>query len=125
MKKYICECCGGQINRATMKCEYCDTAYAEDNETVFRIETYKAPVETLKCATIMPREMIIRDPEMATRYALKTITHKLAESLMPYMVYTSYEEPLHQQVELSGTVKVVIPKDNDPRIVENLRRMMG
>jgi len=110
MKKYICECCGGQINRATMKCEYCGTAYAEDNENVFRIETYKAPVETLKCKAALPRELIIRDPEMATRYAYEKIAHKLAESLMPYMVYESCENVPQCQTELTGMIKVVIPE---------------
>ena len=35
MKPLICKCCGGTINRETMICPYCDTAYTKDEpETI-------------------------------------------------------------------------------------------
>ena len=111
MDKYICECCNGKINPRTMKCEYCDTQYKREGGDVIRIGTFRNPVELFKCAAEIPREMILRDPEMASRYACSTIARQLAESVMPYMLFETYYDPNLQETRLTGMIRVVIPKE--------------
>lgn len=123
MDKYICECCGGKINPRTMKCEYCDTEYKREGDDVIRIETFRNPVELFECAADIPREMILRDPNMASRYACNTIARKLAESVMPYMMFETCEDPLHHQTRLTGMIRVVIPKEESRGF--DSRRIMG
>ena len=120
MDKYICECCGGKINRATMTCEYCGTQYKEDlvNDTVIRIETFRNPVDTLKASVIVPDEQIrLMGADNASEWVVRQLAHKFSEHMLKYMVLENRFEPYERQHWVTATVKMVIPKEG----IENWR----
>lgn len=120
MDKYICECCGGKINRATMTCEYCGTQYKEDlvNDAVIRIETFHNPVETLRASVIVPDEqMRLMGADNASEWVVRQLAHKFSEHIAKYMVLENRFEPYERQHFVTATVKMVIPKEG----IENWR----
>ena len=98
MDKYVCQCCGGVIDRHTMKCEYCGTTYKADYETQrLYVETYTNPVRTLRvAATIRPED-------------LHRLQEQLAESLLPLMRYETTFDYEHMYYKVYGDLKAVVP----------------
>ena len=75
-----CECCGGIIDRRTMKCPYCDTQYERDGDDLIksplRIEQIPTGVQTYYAAVKIGLDML-SNPETAQR----VIRDQLAKSL--------------------------------------------
>ena len=110
MNKYICECCGGQINRATMKCEYCGTAYREDFDTVIRVETFSNPVREYTASIILPNEMVGMLGEKETaEMVTERLVGKLAEAIKENMVIRTEYNPMEYAQQIRGYVKMVHP----------------
>ena len=110
MNKYICECCGGQINRSTMKCEYCGTAYKEEFDNVIRIETFRNPIREYKASIILPNEMVNQLGEKETaNFATVSLVGKLAEALKENMILNVENDVLMCGQKVTGYVKIVHP----------------
>ena len=111
--KYVCECCGGHINRATMRCEYCDTAYRELNDGVIRIETFRNPVDTYQTS------IRISDTDLHaiqsshgdyTKIILENMARELTLQLIPNMeVEMVRDMDSYHTSTIYGRVKVIRP----------------
>ena len=115
--KYKCSCCGGNLNRATMTCEYCGTRYEEEHGNVIRIETFQNPVRTLKSYfELSDRYMLINNPREYSEYAIKTMARQFAEAIAPFMNVEYSFEPCMDITRLSATIKIIEPinKPTDP-----------
>lgn len=110
-KAYICQCCGGTINRATMKCEYCGTEYEKaDDQVRLRIETFQNPVETLGCQVgITDEDMIALGPEAASKLAMQKMCRQLSECLAPFINMRIEHDPSTRIHHLEGRLKIVRP----------------
>lgn len=110
-KAYICQCCGGTINRATMKCEYCGTEYEKNNDQVhLRIETFRNPVETLACQVgITDEDMMALGPEAASKLAMQKMCRQLSECLVPFIDMRVEHDPCTRIHHLEGRLKIVRP----------------
>lgn len=111
--KYICDCCGGHIDPKTMTCEYCGTQYREDlvNEHVFRIETYRNPVQTLAVKQSYPREFFDMNAQEHARFAIESMARSFAEVIAPYMVVQKEDNFCDRTIDIKGMIKVVVPKE--------------
>jgi len=111
MKAFKCECCGGDINRATMKCEYCGTQYKEDYDNgVIRIETFRNPIDHYTAVVTFCDEHIHNiGPEKISEIAVKELSHKLADCIAQNMVVTHRHEPWNRTHYIKGDIKVVRP----------------
>ncbi len=110
MKKYICDCCGGQINRATMKCEYCGTAYREEYDNVIRLETYHNPVREYTAKVIVPEEMVDSiGPEKSSEYIIDRLAMELSKAIRENMVIVSRADPFRNTQEVAGYIKMIHP----------------
>lgn len=114
MKKYQCECCGGVVNPATLKCEYCGMAYRVDETfsqpILYKIETYTNPVNTFRaCASIDPHDVKRFGPEYCSKHAIDILSSKLSEVLSQNMVIDSEVDLNSGMYRVQGTVKVVRP----------------
>ena len=120
MKKYVCECCGGQINPATMKCEYCGTQYKHDIENhVIRLETYTNPVDTFRAEVQYTNEELEITPlEIISEYALKSLANKLSESIYNNMVVQHEYDPLTREHRVRGTIKIIKPEKTERSWIE-------
>jgi hypothetical protein len=110
-KAYICQCCGGTINRDTMKCEYCGTEYEKNDDQVrLRIETFQNPVETLACQVgITDEDMIALGPEEASKLAMQKMCRQLSECLAPFINMRVEHDPCTRIHHLEGRLKIVRP----------------
>jgi hypothetical protein len=109
MNKYICECCGGQINPYTMKCEYCGTQYKNEDEKVFRIETFQSKVQTFKSVYNLPDEYLVRHPKEASEIAIHHVANQLADIIAPYCEYMVEDDPMCRQKRICARIKIVEP----------------
>lgn len=103
-----CECCGGQIDRITMKCPYCGTAYARKSEYI-NVIVDRQGVHRLRCQANVPDEMVRRAPEVAKEYALDEMRKQIADSLLAYMKISTEVNPMSMCQIIRGEVKVVDP----------------
>ena len=120
MKKYVCECCGGQINPATMKCEYCGTQYKHDIENhVIRLETYINPVDTFRAEVqYTDKELEFVPLETVSEHAMRSLVGKLSESIANNMVVQHEYDPLTRCHYVRGTIKVIRPENTDRSWIE-------
>ena len=67
LKPLVCPNCGGKINAARMRCEYCGTQFKCDEGPVLRIEAVRPGVRTLGANARIPENYIINLGEDAIR----------------------------------------------------------
>ena len=114
MKALICTQCGGRINPAKMRCEYCGTRYeqTEDLARPLRI-TYSSEVrpQILQSQFAMDNQVInaVSDADEIARIVHSRITAQLAEALEPYVEYTVQEDLAHREQVIRGRVRVLPP----------------
>lgn len=121
MDKYKCSCCGGNINRATMICEYCGTRYKEEQESVIKIETFRNPVRTLASRVAMDKYFLTKSPEEASEYAIRTLARQFAEYIAPYMDIQCSFDRLTDHAVLDAQIKVVEPINKPTDALGKLR----
>ena len=109
MDKYKCSCCGGNINRATMTCEYCGTRYKEEQGNLLRVEMFQSPVQTLKSRFAINAKYFRRNPQECAEYAIKQLARDFAECIAPYMDMECSFDPATQLTVLGARIKVVEP----------------
>lgn len=117
MRTYKCECCGGDINRATMRCEYCGTQYKEDyNDSIIRVETYHNPVDHYTAMIKFDSDQVdCLGAERVSEIAMHELTHKLADCIAQNMVMTHRYEPSSQLHYIRGDIKVIRPIEGADR----------
>ena len=118
MDKYICECCGGKVNRATMTCEYCGTQYKEEDNNLIRFETYRNPIQKLVVSASYPEEAFKENPKEMAEYAIRNMSYKFAECIAPYMVMATEYEPEYHKRRIYGQIRIVVPKEGSNRWME-------
>lgn len=122
--KYICTCCGGRINRATMTCEYCGTQYKYEFEQVMRIETYHNPVTTIMGGCVIPRhEAHCIGAENMAEMAMSRIQGEIAAALTDVMRYDIEFDPQIMAYRVRGQMRAVIPQENGAKkMLEVMRK---
>lgn len=123
LKALTCKNCGAPINRATMKCEYCDTQYERTYEgTQVKFIADRPGVHTLRAMAMIDEEMIRSDPGRAKEFIERKLRQSLADGLMEYM--RTEEEMDYRSFAriIRAEVKVVSPqKDTWEMELENNR----
>lgn len=112
IKPLVCEQCGGQIDRKTMKCPYCDTQYERKNNGVTVNYVVDRPgVHTLRAEVRVDEHMMLRYPEDATAYAMDRLRQEIADGLLAYMkISTSKDFSIFNNCEIiRGEVRVIDP----------------
>lgn len=108
MDKYICQCCGGKINRNTMICEYCGTQYKKENNNVLRIEQYTAPVREFAARTAIPTQLSA-DPQEIMEIAIRHNASELAKIIAPYCEYSVEYDPLRAEHNVRSRIRLIKP----------------
>lgn len=111
LKNLTCTCCGGTIDRRTMKCSYCGTEYAIENDyPVIRVERFTNPVKTYRASLLVNREGVERLGADYMRYCLDRLAHEMLPALMDGMLIRSEFEPEYNQFRIDGTLRYVVPE---------------
>lgn len=104
-----CVHCGAPINRVTMKCEYCGTAYREDHGDILKIETYTNPVKEFK-ACMLVNEFGLRYGKEYMRYCIEQLANQMLPAVVEGMaIRTAYNDRTGQQ-KIEGRIRIVIPE---------------
>lgn len=113
LRPYICKQCGGTINPATLKCEYCGTPYEDQSLKRITITTHVPGEAKLRAEVRINRYSMERDPERTRDYALRELRNQLADGLLAYMKITTSTDfsarYLEQTEIIRGEVRVVDP----------------
>lgn len=112
IKPLVCENCGGHIDRATMKCPYCDTQYErKSNGVTVNYVVTQPGVHTIRADIRVSNLQKLHDPEGATRYALDRLRQEVADGLLAYMkISTSKDLSFMEDCEIiRGEIRVVDP----------------
>lgn len=112
LRPYVCKQCGGTINPATLKCEYCGTRYEDESLKRITITTQTPGQHTIRAQIHLDRELIRYNPERARDYALGQLREQIADGLLGYMKITTSKDISRwgDQVEIiRGEVKVIEP----------------
>ena len=112
MKAMTCTQCGGQINPASMKCEYCGTSYKRD-EGLPRIIVHRPGVQVLQGEARVSHDFIeyarIDDKEIG-RMVRGDIARGMAEELTNFMDVQTRYDPMTDSTVIRGRVRV-LPSD--------------
>ena len=123
MNKYICPCCGGRINRASMTCEYCGTEFKEERDALIRVETFSNPVVTLGARLLVDRGLLYAaDPETVAEHSMNELAYRFSKEIKKYMDVEFCIDPYSGQPRLDAKIKVVNPVHKPTEALAQLRR---
>lgn len=116
LQALVCTECGGHIDRDTMTCRYCGIQYKLDQDMMpIMVSRFDPHMETLKARIFIP-EYVVKaemgrggDMTKLTEYAVKDLSRKLAEAIVPFMEVRNSYEPCEQIHEFSARVRVYRP----------------
>ena len=110
LKPLVCKNCGGQIDRRTMKCPYCDTQYESQNEMI-HVVVDRPGVYKIRCRVAVSREDMVRSPEGCRDYVLRKMRTQIADELLGFMKLMTSEEydPMSMRQIICGEISVLEP----------------
>lgn len=112
MKKLVCECCGGIIDRDTLICRSCGVAYKLDEFMhPIRVMEYSTRVDTLTSCVRVPAYLVRDDKDATTimEMSLHQMAEQMAEKIMPLIELRHEYEPMTQEYVTYGRLKVANP----------------
>lgn len=116
LQALVCTECGGHIDRDTMTCRYCGIQYKLDQDMMpIMVSRFEPHMETLKARIFIPDYVVKSemgrggDMTKLTEYAVKDLSRKLAEAIIPFMEVRNSYEPCEQIHEFSARVRVYRP----------------
>jgi hypothetical protein len=111
LKALMCQNCGGTIDRATMKCEYCGTQYEKQNNGVsvnFMVE--RPGVHKIAGSVRIPEEDIRRGPpEIMQNFIMDKMRNSIADGLLEYLRITTSQDHCGLCRIIRGEVRVLDP----------------
>lgn len=109
LKPYVCKRCGGRINVAKMKCEYCDTAYENESLKRITIQTVNARTNVIRAEVVVPKDCMLGNPEAARDYTLRELRNQIADGLLAFMKIATSENYMDHTEVIRGEVRVIDP----------------
>lgn len=109
-----CECCGGAIDRRTMKCPYCDTQYEMDDDgglvkAPFPILEMPSNIQTFHVAVKIGLEKF-SNPEVAQRVIRDQLAKALAKVVAENMETTVERSMVDFSNIYKGVIRIVAPE---------------
>lgn len=107
---FECQNCGGQIERKTMRCPYCDTQYERTIDGITEKYIAERPGEHRIQAMVRVSDISIKnDPERIERFVKERMSNRLAKALCEYMTITEEKDWRSFDTIFCGEVRVLIP----------------
>lgn len=110
---YICKCCGGRVNVANMRCDYCGVEYRDESLKRIQITQVRPGEHLIRAQVEVSLDHMSHNPEGARDYALHVLRDQLADGLLGYMKLTTaenYSPRFCDRTEIiRGEVRVIDP----------------
>ena len=111
LKPLICPNCGGRIDAARMRCEYCGTKFKREEGPVLRIEAVRPGVRTLATNVRIPECHIMNLENDEVRSIVRDqMSHQLAEALVPMLDLSVGHDLRRMEAVVSGRIRVLEPE---------------
>lgn len=108
----ICKCCGGTVDRGSLRCNFCGVQY-EITPSPLRIETFQNPVEHFSAKFVAPGEMFYKmEPEQMSEIAVHQLVKQLSKSIPICMQVSKKENMRDYTIEYRGDIRMVRPITN-------------
>ena len=102
---YICPQCGGKVNRVTLICEMCGTAFKEEYSS--RIVIEQPGIHVLTAITpVDDYALRALGLERASEECIKKLAHSFAEGIAPFMKIETRREWWDNNIKMQGFLKV-------------------
>ena len=107
---YICPQCGGRVNRATLVCEMCGTAFRED--APYHIVQIENPrVHTLAASVSLPYETAYAlSAKELSELAMRELVQELSQCLYPFMDIKSEEASDFFGTKVTARIRILDPQ---------------
>ena len=107
MKPLICQCCGGRIDRKTMRCPYCDTQYNGKLEPATKIIYGERRDYDILHASVCLKEALFRENQaMAQKIAMEKLMQAMAKGLEPYVEVKEHCDPTSFSRIITGAIRL-------------------
>lgn len=108
----ICKCCGGTVDRGSLRCNFCGVQY-EITPSPLRIETFQNPVEHFSAKFVAPGEIFYKmEPEQMSEIAVHQLVKQLSKSIPICMQVSKKENMRDYTTEYRGDIRMVRPITN-------------
>lgn len=119
LKKYECTQCGGNINPATMICDYCGSRFESDYEgkPIF-ISKFEPKMDVLQAEVFIPNESVFyMGAKEASEVATKELVNTITRSLTQYLDVMIRDDIGRNGSWLHGKLRIIRP---DTRFYDNV-----
>lgn len=108
----ICKCCGGKVDRGSLRCNFCGVQY-EITPSHQCIETFQVPVEHFSAKFDVSHEIFYKmEPEQVSEIAVHQLVKELSKSI-PICMQVSKKENIRDYItEYRGDIRMVRPVTN-------------
>ena len=105
----ICKCCGGKIDRGSLKCDFCGVEY-EVTPKPLHIETFQNPVEHFQAKFVAAHEIFYKmEPEEISEIAVRQLVKQLSKSIPICMQVTKHDNLRDYCTEYKGDIRMIRP----------------
>lgn len=98
-----CECCGGTINRFTMKCDFCDTEYIFNDCQELQIKICNKPTKKFMSKMILPKHVV---EEIPNTYIKERLAGSLVDKIIEEMDIKTRYNPCSMSYEIYGMIEI-------------------
>lgn len=112
IKALKCSCCGGNIDRRTLRCDFCGTEYVIENDVpTIKFETFRNPTKLIRAVTNVPRDLAVHQGDDFREHVIRQLARQLSEEMYDCMRLGCDFDPLSMSYRVCAEARVVVPKE--------------
>lgn len=120
LKALVCTQCGGLIDRNTLVCSYCGTAYTMERQNTLVIKEINPNEVILGASATIDPEHLSHFGNIVIEDSIEQLTYNLASQLVPFMEVQTEVDLDRRLLELYGRIRVHKAKGNIYKIYEDI-----
>lgn len=120
LKALVCTQCGGLIDKSTLVCQHCGTAYTMERQNTLVIKELNPNEVILGASTIIDPERLSHFGNVVIEDSIERLTYNLASQLVPFMEVQTDVDLNSRLLELYGRIRVHKAKGNIYKVYEDI-----
>lgn len=120
LKALVCTQCGGLIDRNTLVCLHCGTAYTIERQNTLVIKELNPNEVILGASAVIDPEHLSHFGNIVIEDSIEQLTYNLASQLVPFMEVQTEVDLDRRLLELYGRIRVHKTKGNIYKIYEDI-----
>ena len=120
LKALVCTQCGGLIDKNTLVCQYCGTAYTMERQNTLVIKELNPNEVILGASAVIDPEHLSHFGNIVIEDSIEQLTYNLASQLVPFMEVQTEVDLNRRLLELYGRIRVHKAKGNIYKVYEDI-----